>query len=943
MNNSFDHIPVISQPKELNVNLYQHQLASIYEMEKRETQLFVTDGPTHIETNIGVNADKTGYGKCVGRNTPIIMYDGTIKMVQDIKVGDLLMGDNSSARKVLSLARGKEQMYKIKQNIGDDYIVNESHILSLKMTCTKRLAKTPNRIQAFYFDPDKIMFRSKSFNYSNYENDKDMAMSEAKKYLDSLPKIDPRVDICIKDYLKLSKTNQKDLKGYKSRVDCWEDNLDKNDLDPYFIGLWLGDGTSNMSQITTADKEIVNYLQKYCDNNNQMLIQGKRSKTTRNDFHYTIRGKIPHKSPNLVLNVLRKYNLIGNKHIPASYKINTRENRLKLLAGLIDTDGYYQRGVYEITQKNTQLSEDIKFLCGSLGFRCTMKKVNKSCVYEGEKKIGEYNRISISGPNISEIPVLLERKKAETFPNKDQLCTGIKVEPVEYDDYYGFTLDGNHRFLLGDFTVTHNTLSMVTLMMRDKMEWNLDTPYNFTHTVSLAGGRIKKTTTETYEKVDTNLVLVSQSIINQWYQEILKTPLTVKMVTSRKSIQDVIVENYDVILVTPTMYNGLVLKYNQYAWKRFIFDEPGHLKVPGMKKIFAGFIWLVTATPEAIIYKHKKCRSSFISDIISCAGWYSFSEYFYYLIVKNNEDFINYSYSMPPTEHIYHQCYNPMYNAVRGFVTPRITEMISAGNIAGAIEALGGGETENIAELIKQKKEEELEELETRIKILTIRNKKEQIEKLQISVKRIQEQIKELDTRFNDMLSGSCNICFEKITEPVMEPNCQNIFCGKCLFKWLEDNDTCPLCRTNVEKNKLIYISKEKRKNKEEKKQETKLTKIDTIIRILKKYPTKQFIVFSAWDQTFVPIRTTLENNNIDYIEVKGAIETRRKNIDKYKSGKTRVIFLNSKFNGTGINLQESSGIIVYHEMNDETLAQIIGRANRLGRKEPLEVHHLQI
>ena len=66
MDNNFDHIPVISQPKELNVNLYQHQLASIYEMEKRENQLFVTDGPTHIETNIGVNADKTGYGKMYG-------------------------------------------------------------------------------------------------------------------------------------------------------------------------------------------------------------------------------------------------------------------------------------------------------------------------------------------------------------------------------------------------------------------------------------------------------------------------------------------------------------------------------------------------------------------------------------------------------------------------------------------------------------------------------------------------------------------------------------------------------------------------------------------------------------------------------------------------------------------------------------------------------------
>jgi len=547
--------------------------------------------------------------------------------------------------------------------------------------------------------------------------------------------------------------------------------------------------------------------------------------------------------------------------------------------------------------------------------------------------------------NFDHIPVISQPKELNVNLYQHQLASIYEMEKRENQL---FVIDGPTHIetnigVNADITGYGKTLSMVTLIMRDKMEWKLDTPYNFTHTVSLAGGRIKKTTTETYEKVDTTLVLVSQSIINQWYQEILKTPLTVKMVTSRKSIENVMVENYDVILVTPTMYNGLVLKYNQYAWKRFIFDEPGHLKVPGMKKIFAGFIWLVTATPEAIIYKHRKCRSSFISDIISCAGWYSFSEYFHYLIVKNEEDFINYSYSMPPAEHIYHQCHNPMYNAVRGFVTPRITEMISAGNISGAIEALGGGETENIVELVKQKKEEELEELETRIKILTIRNKKEQIEKLEVSVKRIKEQIKELDNRFNEILSKPCNICLETITDPVMEPNCQNVFCGKCLLKWLENNNTCPLCRTNVEKNKLIYISNKKSKNRDEKKEEKKLTKIDTVIKILKKYPEKQFIVFSAWDQTFIPIRTTLENNNIDYIEVKGAIETRRKNIEKYKSGKIRVIFLNSKFNGTGINLQESSGIIVYHEMNDETLAQIIGRANRLGRKNPLEVHHLQI
>jgi len=484
---------------------------------------------------------------------------------------------------------------------------------------------------------------------------------------------------------------------------------------------------------------------------------------------------------------------------------------------------------------------------------------------------------------------------------------------------------------------------MATLIFRDKMVWDTNTAYNFTNTVSLVGGRVKKTTTVTYEKIDTTLVLASQSIIHQWYDEIIKTPLAVKILTTRKSIETTMIENYDIVLVTPTMYNRLVSKYSGVAWKRFIFDEPGHMKVPGMRKIVAGFIWLVTATPDAIIAKHRKCRNSFMFDIVGSVGWQTFSQYFSYLIVKNDDDFIKFSFSMPPTEHYYHKCYNPMYKTVRGFVTDRITEMISAGNISGAIKSLGGGETQNIVELIQQKKEAELEELLSRIRILSIRNKKKQVEKLEEKVRRIQAQIEELDQRYKEILAGSCNICLDKINDPVMEPGCQNIFCGKCLLTWLETKNSCPLCRKNVYKSNLIYIGEKTENNTPIQEEKRPLTKIDTIIHLLQTNPDKQFIVFSAWDQTFVPIRNVLTNNGIDFIEVKGDVNTRKKNIDKYKSGQIRVIFLNSKFNGTGINLQETAGIIIYHQMSSSTLNQIIGRANRLGRTEPLKVHHLQI
>lgn len=63
-----------------------------------------------------------------------MLSNGKIKKVENIKIGDKLMGDDSTSRNVLALGRGREKMYEIKPVKGDSYVVNESHILSLKMT-----------------------------------------------------------------------------------------------------------------------------------------------------------------------------------------------------------------------------------------------------------------------------------------------------------------------------------------------------------------------------------------------------------------------------------------------------------------------------------------------------------------------------------------------------------------------------------------------------------------------------------------------------------------------------------------------------------------------------------------------------------------------------------------------------------------------------------------
>jgi SNF2 family DNA or RNA helicase len=72
-------------------------------------------------------------------------------------------------------------------------------------------------------------------------------------------------------------------------------------------------------------------------------------------------------------------------------------------------------------------------------------------------------------------------------------------------------------------------------------------------------------------------------------------------------------------------------------------------------------------------------------------------------------------------------------------------------------------------------------------------------------------------------------------------------------------------------------------------------------------------------------------------------LSTREKRLKSFRERDTSVIFLNSTFNGAGINLQEATDIILYHEMSTDTQNQILGRANRIGRQKPLQVHHLQV
>lgn len=363
----------------------------------------------------------TGFGKCLKKDTPCLMFDGSIKKVQDIRKNELLMGDDSTPRKVLSTCTGKEQMYDIIPTVGDSFGCNKSHILSLKVCFSQ---ENSNKFEARWFDPVTLKICTKYF-----AKEKD-----AETYTDLRAK--DVIDIEIGKYLKLPKHVKNILKLYHVPIDFPHADID---IDPYFIGLWLGSDNDKIPCVIVNSKDVKLYLKFFIkDIGLDCTIIG-------NSYNITSVGK------NTLLERMKSYGIIGHKHIPNIYKCNDRNIRLRLLAGLFDSVN--SSSYFEIQNINKTLTDDILYLARSLGFVALVKP--NSIIFYGEK--------------MDEIPVLIEKNML--YPSgKNSLLSDFKVIPIKEKKYYGFSIDGNRRFLLGDFTVTHNTFCAINIASSIKMK-----------------------------------------------------------------------------------------------------------------------------------------------------------------------------------------------------------------------------------------------------------------------------------------------------------------------------------------------------------------------------------------------------------------------------------------------------------------------------------------
>ena len=553
-----------------------------------------------------------------------------------------------------------------------------------------------------------------------------------------------------------------------------------------------------------------------------------------------------------------------------------------------------------------------------------------------------------------------------------QLLSIYKMEKIEkhfskedYNNLIETKIRESNIGLLSDIAGYGKTLSMIALILRDKQTWKTGDNFVLDNIKSFAGGRFKSIIRNQYEILRSTLILASKSIVKQWFIEFKYAKnLKIKLVSCKQDLINLNPNNMDVLIVIPKYFNQLIKKFKNFAWKRFIFDEPGHIRVPNMYAIVAGFYWFVCSSPNLIINKHINCRNSLIRDIIdigkenyivfNAEGTNNYiNSIFNNNIVKNCDDFVRKSFKLPPSKHFYYKCQQTMLNTVKGLTNDKIIELLEAGDIKNVIKLLGGCENSNIVDLLKKRKYDELEIVRSTLRLCEIRGGMTQmgsndnrIMELKNKEITIIANIKEIDVRVNLMLKSLCCICHQPLNKPVLEPNCQNIFCGLCLYKWLQKKENCPLCRNSLQPKELIYLTSSEAgdtKNEvDEKKCDKNIipTKEQIIIKIINNI-NKQIIIFSNYDATFDRCKKFLIQYNITFTELKGRLSQINNSLELFKLGKIQVILLNSISNGAGLNLQCATDLILYHKMNEDIKSQIIGRANRIGRTTNLNIHHL--
>jgi len=556
-----------------------------------------------------------------------------------------------------------------------------------------------------------------------------------------------------------------------------------------------------------------------------------------------------------------------------------------------------------------------------------------------------------------------------------------KIKKYNSDNYDNVKISTNIG-ILGDIVGYGKTLTALSIVAANSLDnihinnvminsYHSNRAYNYFTAVST-----NKKTPNIHDMISSTLIIVPRGPVYVQWEKTLKEQTTLKYIAidsltyikkhlpeyNLQNDADIInyFNNYDVVLIKNTTLSRFLDYYhNSYKerfinrWKRIIIDEC-HDIINKIEIFNYLYIWLISGTYMNICDRYSSPSYSQyynIKDILK-------EEYIDYLLVKCNKNFVRESFKIPAMKETYYLCKMSKYlKAIKNYINQSVLEKINANDISGAIKELGGKNDteEGIAKLIcadmnKSISNKQIERDYVLALDISEEQKANKIKNIDNELKILKEKLQDLTERITEIKNKTCSICLDNITNPIIL-ECTHLFCGSCLIQYLNNINShykrCPECRCEIKstenltaivtddqvENKVKYVKNEDLIGK------GLLNKEETLLELIKKNKNGKFIVFSRVD-SFSKIIEELDNNDIKHASLKGHTSHMMNVLNKFKSGEIKVILLTTQYAGSGIDISCATDVIILHSM-DIDKQQAIGRAQRVGRHESLNVHNL--
>ena len=457
--------------------------------------------------------------------------------------------------------------------------------------------------------------------------------------------------------------------------------------------------------------------------------------------------------------------------------------------------------------------------------------------------------------------------------------------------------------------------------------------------------------------VHSNIIVVPLNIYNQWLDAIhsFTDKLSVKTYTSYEDITDLYythdLEQSDIILTTTLYYNLVSDTLNAAGInvKRVFIDEVDSVDNMLTKKINGDIVWMVSASYS--YERTKNLNKTFDSKVLDLGKPKSEHNF----TCQCEEEFVNKSFGVPsPVTHNYICRSSFLDLMLKDVLDDKELHAAHASDFSlikrYTYQSVAKDDKEAVIFLLKDMNMT-IESEEVKLQdYLQKKNKLSMTEKL--NKQECIDLIKICSDKLNLLVSKIqglhlCIGCMEQLDEgeeQYQSSCCNKRMCKKCIDKWYSHTLYCSYCRKKPDRDShdIILPSKTNDDVKLMSTEYTQHDKMETLFDLLTCKTGNKVILFSDYSKIFTQVRNSLKYYKIPHVELDaGNISEMNKVIDEYKNGSARILLSNSSFYGCGMNLENTDDIIFYHTTNKEMYKQVIGRAQRPGRKSTLQIHNL--